>query len=854
MKKILLLLGVLLCLNLISASYGNGSDGMLYFTTGTKSYGNLVLGTDYTVSGDTLYLKLNRIYQFTDVTIGAGTLVSTFNKTGSILYILSNSTINITGNINISNVLNNGSTSNSFNDGVTTYYSPSIQSGGNGGKANGNAGSGSAGGNGGVSYNGYGGGGGGGGCDINNAYGGAGGNGIYPYGTGGSAIVGAGGIGKGGNNGGNSSGGSGGTLYDIDLSGAGGNAYSNNGGNSGSGGTDGNRAGGGGGGGGGIAGISGVHLLLNSPRLYLSGIINLSGTNGGNGGNGGNEYHAGTPRCGGGAGGGGGGGGNSGTLYLTYSILLDSSTKSLNGGLGGNAGTMGTGGLSGGISAVAGTSGSNGTTNSTTFIETFIENSQTFNSNTYGQSLETYSINLTYNSGNYPVITAILNYNNTEYTTTKTGSGSNAIFTSSVQLPAVSSQVNNTFYWTISITNTTDTYEYNSTINYQLVNPISLAVCNSTINITALNFTAYSEKTLERLFNVTFKGVIEYWIGSSSDYKTYEFSNLSTDQLDICISNHVNYTTKISLQASLTDYNPTEYNLINYQINNVTQDFSLYLLNISSTTPFIIKIQGQNQLPLEDYYVYIYRYEPSSKTPNLVQSVKTDSLGQTIGFFETYTVDYKFLVYDDDGNLVYTSSKMKIIPTTTPYTLTFTVGTILPSPTEYFDNLTGMTWTLGYNKNTYLASLSYSDSNSSFVYGNFIVKGLNMSGGDKIICNLTSSNPSAVLVCDLTGNLSGGYVAEFYVNRNNQLVYVDSLVFSIKTISQIVGMLGVLGAFFIILFSSFTFFTNEIAGILSVNFAVFICEVFGLINIGLVGMSAVIGISILIIVVLVRNQ
>ena len=48
--------------------FGTGADGAVNFTTSTKSYGNLVGNVDYQVSGNYLYLKVDRIYNFTDFT------------------------------------------------------------------------------------------------------------------------------------------------------------------------------------------------------------------------------------------------------------------------------------------------------------------------------------------------------------------------------------------------------------------------------------------------------------------------------------------------------------------------------------------------------------------------------------------------------------------------------------------------------------------------------------------------------------------------------------------------------------------------------------------------------------------
>ncbi|MGQ4874327.1 MAG: hypothetical protein ACP6IY_09685, partial [Promethearchaeia archaeon] len=103
-KKYILILGILFLLlinvNFISAIFiGDGSDGNFIFTTTTKSYGNLINNTDYKEAGDILYLKVDRIYNFINFTLGNNTELRAWNPstTGTSLYIKVNDTSNISG-------------------------------------------------------------------------------------------------------------------------------------------------------------------------------------------------------------------------------------------------------------------------------------------------------------------------------------------------------------------------------------------------------------------------------------------------------------------------------------------------------------------------------------------------------------------------------------------------------------------------------------------------------------------------------------------------------------------------------------------------------------------------------------
>lgn len=368
-KKILSLIAitVLVCsisfVNAVTIDYnfGNGSDGNLIFTTSTKSYGNLSSPSDYNVSDNTLYLNLNRKYQFYNFVIGSGTTVTTTNSTGAVLYIMAQNDLNVSGSIVLNNILNNGTISSTF-DGINA---PSVASGGNGGMAiiRGTFETiyGGSGGN-----NGYGFGGGGGGGDAGDNGGSAYGNGAdgrdgcspigsvgsiasiisSPEGFSGASPSASIGCSVGGNGAVQTAGNPETTVY----GGVSSNSY---GGNASIGSASGTYcpnncfyAVGGAGGTGGLAGKSGVNLMLYGKKVLFNGSCNLSGTNGGSGGNGSNglkQTDFGSVAVGGG-GGGGGGGGNSGSLYIYYyNLISNTGTKTLSKGTGGAGGTGGVG-------------------------------------------------------------------------------------------------------------------------------------------------------------------------------------------------------------------------------------------------------------------------------------------------------------------------------------------------------------------------------------------------------------------------------------------------------------------------------------------------------------------------------
>lgn len=310
--------------------FGDGSQGSLTVT-----------------SGNTVNLALNTKHQFTTVDIQSGGVLSTSSTTGSVLYILATTSVNIAGTINVSNKVNAGQNSWSTTIDGVTYSSPSTANGGSGGNSRLFSG-----GSQGLGF----GGGGAGGAWWPGGSTGNGGNGGTPGGFGGSGGGGGGTSSRyDGGNGGTSAGGGGAAFNNgngASYGASGGNAYGNNGGNASIvNGNNGSESAGGGGGAGGRAGRAGVHIVIKAPIITIGGSIITSGTAGTNGGNGGSGASDGVDLSYlTGGGGGGGGGGNAGNVYVYYDTSYSNTgTITISGGIMGFGGSGAAYGSAGGV-------------------------------------------------------------------------------------------------------------------------------------------------------------------------------------------------------------------------------------------------------------------------------------------------------------------------------------------------------------------------------------------------------------------------------------------------------------------------------------------------------------------------
>jgi hypothetical protein len=128
-----------------------------------------------------------------------------------------------------------------------------------------------------------------------------------------------------------------------------------------------------------------------------------------------------------------------------------------------------------------------------------------------------------------------------------------------------------------------------------------------------------------------------------------------------------------------------------------------------------------------------------------------------------------------------------------------------------------------------------------------------MSGNPTVICNSTNTNPSGVILCDLSQNSSGSYSAIYYINRGGNPIFVNNILFEIETFSATVGLLGLFGAFLIILICGFIFAYNAMAGIIAIDLSVIMMNFIGMVNFGIIPITAIIAISIVVAVVLERD-
>ena len=451
-------------------------------------------------------------------------------------------------------------------------------------------------------------------------------------------------------------------------------------------------------------------------------------------------------------------------------------------------------------------------------------------------------------------VTTKLNYNGELYdaNTSCVGGSCNIISEIDIPLINVGNSLNRTFYWQMTLYDGTSSYVFNTSSSslQQNVTRIHLEKCDGTYTIKTLNFTAYDETNLTSINPFKIAGTFYTWLGSGTIKRNQSFDESSVSELSLCIT-PIDRTQLVDAQIeySLNDENityvPRNYYFQGNGISNLTQNISLYLLSATESTSFIIKVQDQNFASVSNALVYIQRYYPSDGTFKTVQVAKTDDNGETVGFYQTETADYKHLIIRN-GTILLLTNQQKVIGKETPYTLTFTVGDMLDAPWGSYIKNPNIYSVLSYNDTSKIVSFTYIDITGASTLGRLtVIKQSSSNYSKSVICNVSSTEPSATLTCDMSG-YDGTFIAYGYVESS----ITDLLNFIITTARDIFGREGLFMGLFIILVAGFAFIWNPTAGVIAINAAVIFTNLIGFLSVSPIFIFGMIAVSIMAIILL----
>ena len=232
-----------------------------------------------------------------------------------------------------------------------------------------------------------------------------------------------------------------------------------------------------------------------------------------------------------------------------------------------------------------------------------LELNQTFNNQTIEGNQEEFRADLIVDGD--IISEAIFNYNNTNYTTNIFSSGEDYIITSSVVVPPVEAEINISFLFYVNIGGQT----YSLTSNNQSVGNVNISVCSPGDNL-LLNMSLKDEITKSNMFGTIEINtqVISKTSGEIVASANTNFSNISSGA--ICL-NPIESFSDLYLDAEIKyysdDYAPELYYIQTADISDYPKNLSLFDLNSTFSTNFIITYQDDNLITISEAVIQLQK-------------------------------------------------------------------------------------------------------------------------------------------------------------------------------------------------------------------------------------------------------
>lgn len=274
-----------------------------------------------------------------------------------------------------------------------------------------------------------------------------------------------------------------------------------------------------------------------------------------------------------------------------------------------------------------------------------LELNKTYNASTIeGQEEEFY---LYMNRGTSSTISsAILHYPGVTDTSSLTTSGNNVTAFSDIIIPVVTNDTNNTFYWTITLSDGTI---FNTTNATQLVLDTTITNCSS--GGYPFLFMYLKDEEERTLIN----GTIETSVNITNPNDSGQVANfsgefLNTNNASLCSPiafNSTNFLADIEIRYEATNYESEFYHTQRNNLSSSPFNISLFDLLSTDSTRFKVLYRGENLIGVEGAIIQLQRKYISTDTWEVVEAPLTSSESSTIVHIDTNTNKYQAVVTKD---------------------------------------------------------------------------------------------------------------------------------------------------------------------------------------------------------------
>jgi len=392
-----------------------------------------------------------------------------------------------------------------------------------------------------------------------------------------------------------------------------------------------------------------------------------------------------------------------------------------------------------------------------TFTYGFVINNATFNSPVYDTSIETYTLNITFDTSLVSFATGTLVYDGSTSPGTAADIDGNYIFTVNMQVPSVEVQTVKTFNWSVFLSDTTVSDTFSTSDYQQTVDIINLSICGT--GEEAVNYTIIDETTNEPV-TADFDATFYYSLNRSTNQKNYSYEGTGASSYIFCIDPNEIYYTDVDIAIGASGYANRIYRLRNAEYSNATTTRFLYLLNETASSNIVIRVLDEGASPLVGYTTKIYRYQENTGNHVLVEEQVTDVFGQFSAKLIENEVSYRFEFYDGDGMLRETDDVVNIICRATICYQEFTIRKDIDD-LDRFRTLENHDYSLSFNNVSNTFVFAWTDNRGEDGTTHRLVVTRYAANGTTVICDDSSTSLSNSLSCAV-GDGEHAYLAQAF--------------------------------------------------------------------------------------------
>ena len=310
-------------------------------------------------------------------------------------------------------------------------------------------------------------------------------------------------------------------------------------------------------------------------------------------------------------------------------------------------------------------------------------------------------------------------------------------------------------------------------------------------SVSILNVTFYDElnqtdispnMTTTSIWKVTFPtGAVQTFslntTGAFTINMTPSTAVVQADVEFIYIKNGYRQRTYYLTNATLSGASVTQLRLADIVANDT----------ISSLITFTLKNYNTDILP--NYYIDIQRWYVDQNGYSTIAIAKTDVTAKAVIWLQPYLAFYRILVYDGNGNIVYTASRQVISQSDIEIQLQDSMDS------NTYEKYSSILYTFTKNKTTGLVRADLTDTTGSTFSAVMNVNRLGLFGSTTV-CNATGDGSATSLICSAPLNTSDEYVITVDVTKGGTTFPLISDSLNYK--SGEYGLDGIVSAFLII--------------------------------------------------------